>query len=179
MAKQEMSIAEIRNLLAEKNKQVAALRRERKGLVNRVKQIDRQIVQLAGSRRSAPKRRAAKAAPKRATRRARGGPSLKESILRAFAKAGAPMTIADVMGAVTKAGYTSSSGNFRNLVNVTLAQMDEVRRVARGKYALKRSTGAAARSKRTVRTKTTKKAVRKRTRKTKSKAKKAAKTSAA
>ena len=136
-----MSIAKIRRLLSEKTQQLAELRAQRKNLAGQIRQIDRQIGQLAGGRKAPPKGRAAKPArkvAKLAKRTAADGPSLKQLILKALTEAGGALTITDAIEAVTKAGYTSISGDFRNLVTAALLGMDQVRRVARGKYALKK-----------------------------------------
>ena len=165
MGKRDITIAEIRELLAQKNRQLSGLRAERRTLENRLKQVDRQIQRLTGRRK-----RAAKAAPKAAKAKARPrkqGPSLRQTILGAFAKAPGSLTIPEVITAVRNTGYTSSSSNFRKLISVTLAQMDELRRVARGKYALKKSAESAPAPK--AQAKGTKKTTKKKARKAKAK----------
>jgi len=168
LAKQEMSIANIRRLLAKKTQELAELRAQRKNLASRVKQVDRKIAQLKGGQAAPPKGRVAKPArkvAKLAKRKPADGPSLKQLILDALTKADGALTIADVIQAVTEAGYTSISGDFRGLVNAALVEMDQVRRVARGKYALKESTGSAPGKGRAAGPKARKKAGKRRTRK--------------
>ncbi len=167
-----MSIGEVRRLLGKKTQQLAELRAQRKNLAGQVKQMDRQIGQLAGGRKVMRRGRVAKPArkvAKLAKRTAADGPSLKQLILQALAKAPGALTIADVIEAVTKAGYTSISGDFRGLVNAALVEMDEVGRVARGKYALKKSDSSAPGKGRAARPKTKKKTGKRKARKAKAK----------
>ena len=136
-----MSIAETRKLLAKKTQLLAGLRAQRKALAGQMKQINRQIQQLTGGSKTPQKRLVAKPARKvarLAKRKPADGPSLKQLILEALTKSGKPMKTADVIEAVTQAGYSSVSGDFWRLVNTALREMKQVGRVAPGKYALKK-----------------------------------------
>ena len=67
--------------------------------------------------------------------RAPGGGSLVDSLRKVMGKR--TMRIADMVTAVKKAGYRSSSSNFRNVVAHTLSKSKVFKRVGRGQYGVK------------------------------------------
>ena len=74
---------------------------------------------------------------KRRTRKAGSGPSLSQLIVKALTEAGGRMKVGEIAESARRAGYTSSSKNFRNAVTARLSKMKQVRRVAPGVYALR------------------------------------------
>lgn len=71
--------------------------------------------------------------PRRRGQRARNSTSLVETLGGVLN--GTTMTVSDIIGAVHKAGYKTTSRNFRSIVNqALLANKKAFRRVARGQY---------------------------------------------
>lgn len=71
----------------------------------------------------------------------RGGARPKNSMNLAQALAGVlkgrTMSVTDVAQAVQRAGYKTSSANFRTIVNQTLIKSDKFKKVSRGQYTAK------------------------------------------
>jgi hypothetical protein len=100
----------------------AAVRRlqiKRDRLVARLREIEREITRLGGKRRSYP----------------RNETTLAEALAKLLAKTTMSMSKATVE--VQKAGYRTSSPNFRNIVNQTLLKDKRFKRVGRGRYTAK------------------------------------------
>lgn len=55
-----------------------------------------------------------------------------------------PLRVAEIVAAVQQAGYASKSENLGIIVSNRLAQMDDIERVERGLYQLRRDEGASA-----------------------------------
>lgn len=109
----------------------------------RFQRLSRGVYRLKGAgKRAAKAPKAAKRAAKTAKRRKRPntapakGKSLKALLAKALSGEKA-MSVGGAMKAVLHAGYQTTSGNFRQIVNQTLARSNEFKKVARGKYALK------------------------------------------
>ena len=158
------SIQELRKELEAKEKKVKRLRSQRKKLVTQLQSIDKQISALGGEIPAAPtqrKRRRKKVAkrkirrtrkvgkrgrkaktvtkakkvgrPRRARKRATGKPLVKY-LQQVLAKAKGGMRARDIVGAVQKAGYKSSSKDFYGIIAATLRERDEFKRLGRGIY---------------------------------------------
>ncbi len=135
------SIAELRRELRAKQKRLAALRSRRAKAARALAAVDREIAALAGSRRGRPRkvrRRKVRRKVKkvtRARRRPRGRPLLKY-LESALARAANGMRVKDLMSAVRKAGYRSTSKDFYGIVAKTLLENKQFQRVKRGVYKL-------------------------------------------
>lgn len=100
--------------------------------------LNRQIAELQGLEAAPAVSRTPKAPGRRVgkVRRAKNKISLADSLTEAF-RGKDSLTVADAAEAVTAAGYKSTSGAFRALVNQTLSKNKRFKNVGRGKYALK------------------------------------------
>ena len=133
-----MSIAELRREIARRESAVKKLEAQRAALAKRLEKIDRQIAQLAGGAAPAPAPAPAaqtKATGARKRVMPKKGADLKSVLVKAMT-GGAVMSIGEAMAAVQKAGYKSSSKNFRLILSQTLSKDDRFKTVTRGKYTL-------------------------------------------
>jgi len=130
-----VSIAHLRELLADREKELARLEARQKKLGAELKQVEGRIAGLTGRAEAA---RGGRAAVKRQGQPARGKKSLKQAVaevLGATRKALGPKQIAE---ALPNVGYVSESKNLSVMVAQVLSAGHEFRRVARGKYRLDR-----------------------------------------
>lgn len=131
-------------LVAERDRRLAELQERRGEALAALEEIDRALADLggtAGPRPSRPGR--TKAGRKKAGRRTkagggrqRGGASLADAIAGVLSS-GDPKSGPDLIAAVRKAGYRSSSPNFRSMAQQRLLKDPRFKRVSRGVYALK------------------------------------------
>jgi hypothetical protein len=70
--------------------------------------------------------------------RARNAVNLPEVIHQVLTKAGAAMSVGDIMDKVRAGGYRSNSANFRGIVNQTLIKDKRFTNASRGMYQLKK-----------------------------------------
>ncbi|MDX2116285.1 MAG: hypothetical protein SFZ24_11800 [Planctomycetota bacterium] len=127
-----LSIADLQRELRRRERTagraVQKLERKRARLVDQLSEIDAQIAQLGGGRRG---------------RSADGGGRLRprndSNLVEALAKvlASATMSVTEVAEAVQRAGYQTTSPNFRTIVNQALIKDKRFKRVGRGKYTVK------------------------------------------
>ena len=135
MARKVVSIAHLRELLAEREKELAGLEGRQKKLGAQLKQVDARIAGLTGRAKGAGRGRAA---VKGRGQPARGKKSLKQAVAEVLGgtrKALGPKQIAEALPGV---GYVSESKNLSVMVGQVLSAGHEFRRVARGKYRLDR-----------------------------------------
>jgi hypothetical protein len=120
-----LSLAEINRELARRQRSVGTLERRRAKLLKQVAELDAQISAYGGS---------LKGGWSRAGRRTR--PKNEVQLLDALKSAlkGKTMGVAEVAEAVQKAGYQTTSPNFRTIVNQTLLKKKHFKRVSRGQY---------------------------------------------
>lgn len=123
-----LSVAEINRELVRRQRTVAALERRREKLLKRVAEIDAEIVANGGSSRGG-------------WTRGMGGrkrPKNTMQLLDALKEVlnGKTMSVTDAAEAVQKAGYQTSSANFRTIVNQTLINniKKHFKRTGRGMY---------------------------------------------
>jgi hypothetical protein len=125
------STADLRAELQRREKEQEQARVTREQLVEELTAVERRIAELGGEvarpkGRRGPGRR----------RRGGGGASLPQVIEQVLG--GKTMSVAQVAEAARAAGYRSSSENFRQIVNQTLAKnADRFKRVGRGQYTVK------------------------------------------
>ena len=128
-------------LLAEmqrREKILPRLRRQRNRLATELDRLDAQIASLDGMpgvRRGPgrPPKSAAIVVPAR-RRRARNKLNLVDALVGAM-KPDTPMAIGEIMDAVQKRGYKSTSNQFRNIVTQRLSADKRFKRTGRGQYA--------------------------------------------
>ncbi len=126
-----MSIAQLEQILAGRKADLSEKMRERTRLMKRLEQLDADIRRLGGS--GGRRGRAGGG-------RSRNENSLLETLENVLRSAGKPMKIAEIAEAAVKAGYRSSSANFRGIVNQTLIKDKRFSSASRGVYQLKKAS---------------------------------------
>ena len=132
-----VSLLQLKAELARRQKALPKLARQRAKLVKALAAIDAQLAAAAGAEAPARGGRVAKVAVRGRKRRSGRPPrpgSLKAIILAAMGPKKA-LSVPEAVQAAIDGGYKSQSKNFRLLVNQTLLNEPEFRKVARGKYA--------------------------------------------
>lgn len=105
----DMSISELEKLVATRKSQLDRLFKRRKGLLGEINEVDEQIRRLKGSNHVALN-----------GSRARNSMTLVDAISKVLSGTNQPMSVADILAGVIKAGYQSHSDKFRAIVNQTL-----------------------------------------------------------
>ncbi|MBK7403130.1 MAG: hypothetical protein IPJ41_00505 [Phycisphaerales bacterium] len=129
-------------LRAELERRSSELTQQREELATQLAALDAEIASVGASAGRAPKsgrRRAgrpAKTAKQGARASGRKRPRNAESLEVALAKVlkGKTMGVSEVATAVQKAGYKTSSPNFRTIVNQTLLRSELIKKTGRGAY---------------------------------------------
>lgn len=129
-----VSLAQLKAELARRRKNLPKLLRQRTKLAKALKDVDRQIAVATGAADITVARLVARGRRQRSGRPPRPG-SLKAIMLAAMGKKA--LTVSEAVQAAIDGGYKSQSKNFRLLVNQTLLNEPEFRKVERGKYAAK------------------------------------------
>jgi hypothetical protein len=135
VARKVVSIAHLRELLGEREKELTGLEARQKKLGAELKQVEARMAGLTGRAKAAGRGRAA---VKGRGQPARGKKSLRQvvaEVLGETRKALGPKQIAE---ALPNVGYISGSKNLSVMVGQVLVAGHEFRRVARGKYRLDR-----------------------------------------
>lgn len=123
-----LSVAQLQALMAQKKSKLAALGRERKQLLSKLAKLDARIAALSGQKG------AEGVTPGGRVRNSKSLPELLVEVL----SGSKPMKVGDILEAILKKGYRSSSSNFRSLINQTLIKDERFTAVARGTYTLKK-----------------------------------------
>lgn len=126
------SIAELHAEIRRRQSGLGRLQRQRQKLMTKLASVEREIAARdgdLGSVRLAGRGRAG------GRKRPRNDSNLVEALKKVLS--GKTMSVTDVAGAVQKAGYRTTSPNFRTIVNQTLLKKTHFRRVGRGKYTAK------------------------------------------
>lgn len=120
----DLSLAEINRELARRQRSVGTLEKRRAKLLKQLADLDGQISASGGLMKGW----------NRGGRRTR--PKNDVQLLDALKNTlkGKTMGVAEVADAVQKAGYQTTSPNFRTIVNQTLLKKKHFRRVSRGQY---------------------------------------------
>ena len=126
-----LSIVELERMLADRRSTVEKLQKKRAVLQRRVDEVDR-LIAAAGGTVPAP------ATPPAAAGRGRrrNAVSLGAAIAAVMDGKG-PMSVGDVLEAVTAGGYRSGSANFRGIVNQALIKDERFSSAGRGLYVMK------------------------------------------
>jgi len=162
MTVKEKSISELQQILIIKKKNLAELNGKKKSLKAQLARVELDIKKLTGTK----KRRVSKKARPKVRRKRAGRKNLPQMIAAVLSKAKSPMSLKAITAAVLKAGYTTSSANFSNIVSQVLYTKKEFKKISRGKFNISksapRSKKATLKAKRTVKsTRRKKKAVKK------------------
>lgn len=126
-----MSISQLETMLRNRRAKLTQLMRERKAAQQRLDKIDRQISSIDGKAFSGG------GAGGGRMRNATSLVATMESVLRGSSK---PMKVGDIVEAVLKTGYRTTSANFRGIVNQTLIKEKQFSSAGRGLYQMKKST---------------------------------------
>ena len=120
-----LNIAQLERILDDRRSELDRLHKEHISLKKQLDSVERHITQLEGGMRG------------RGGRRARNARSLIETLEQVLQQAGKPMAVPDIVEAVKRTGYKSSSANFRGIVNQTLIKEKRFTAPRRGVYTLK------------------------------------------
>ncbi len=120
------SIAQLEKMLLKSRSRVGSLERKRSKFLRQLEQLDAQIAALGGSARMRGSR------PRNKT-------TLTEAIITVLKKHGSPMKVSDIASRALESGYSSSSSNFRVIVNQALIKDKRFAKAGlRGTYLLKK-----------------------------------------
>lgn len=132
------SAGELHAELQRRSRDLKTLESRRAALMEKIDAIDSEIAAINGALGVAPPR------ARRATGRATSGggrrrPRNENSLEVALASTlkGKTMGVSEVADAVQKAGYKTTSPNFRTIVNQTLIKSDLIKKTGRGQYTAK------------------------------------------
>jgi hypothetical protein len=120
-----LSLAEINRELGRRQRSVGTLERRRAKLLQQVAELDAKIAANGGAAKGGWSRAGVRTRPKNEVQLL--------DALKAVLK-GKTMGVAEVAVAVQKAGYQTTSPNFRTIVNQTLLKKKHFKRVERGQY---------------------------------------------
>jgi hypothetical protein len=134
-----MSIHELRRCLEAQERVVARLAPRRRKLAAQLAKVDKKILAAGGSVESLPaapaRGRRPAAAPGPQPRGRLAGKSLVNYIVSVLKAAHKGMRVKEVLGAVTKAGYRSTSKDFYRIVATALREGKQFKKMSRGVYA--------------------------------------------
>ncbi len=122
------SVTDLRKELSRRGRRVGTLERRRDRLLLKVRALNGQIGEFGGSTRGTMVVGSGQSRP-------RNESSLVESLKKLLTDK--VMSVTDVAEAVQKAGYATTSPNFRTIVNQALIASGKFKRVERGQYTAK------------------------------------------
>ena len=128
-----LSLVQLQQFMEARRTELQKLRRKRSVVQRDLDALDRQIDRIEGGMGG---RRGGNG-------RARNEMSLNDTMEQVLKASGKPMKVADIVEAVQRAGYRSSSANFRGIVNQMLIKDKRFTASERGMYHLKKAAGAA------------------------------------
>jgi len=151
VAKQAATIAELKRLLAKKEKELRKLGAMRNKLVAQLEKVDGRVAKLEGAPvKRGPKRRAAKVRRGRPAGRKRRK-TLKQAATEILAGTRKALGAKDIAAGLGRVGYVSKSKNLLTMIGSVLSSTPEFYRVARGKYRLQRRRGRPPKAAKTKR----------------------------
>lgn len=124
-----VSVSDLRRELAKRGRRVGTLERKRDRLLAKVHALNSQIGEFGGATR------AMVAAAAGGRSRPRNEANLVESLQKVLTDK--TMSVTEVSEAVQKAGYATTSPNFRTIVNQALIASGKFKRMGRGLYTSK------------------------------------------
>jgi septal ring factor EnvC (AmiA/AmiB activator) len=120
------NIAQLERMLDDQKSKLNDLTRARLKLQRRLEALDTKISSLGGS-------------PMAGNGRARNKVSLNESIVTVLQRGGSAMSVGDIVKRVLARGYSTTSPNFRSIVNQALIKDQRFAKAGvRGSYELKK-----------------------------------------
>jgi chromosome segregation ATPase len=122
------SVTDLRKELARRGRRVGTLERKRDRLLDKVRKLNDQINEFGGATRGLIAAASGRTRP-------RNEANLVESLQKVLTDK--VMSVTDVAEAVQKAGYATTSPNFRTIVNQALIASGKFKRVDRGQYTAK------------------------------------------
>lgn len=124
-----VSTARLAEELKRRERDLSKLESRREKLAVQLAELDDQIAALAGAGGYGATARGG------VRRRPRNDKPLADALVEVLT--GATMGVSEVAEAVQKAGYRTSSPNFRTIVNQTLLRDKRIKKIARGQYTAK------------------------------------------
>ncbi len=124
-----ISVLDLRRELVRRQRTVGAIVKKRDRLIEKVRQLDAAIGELGGR----------VAGGSNGDVNVRKRPKNESNLVEALGAVlnDKTMSVTDVAEAVQRAGYQTSSPNFRTIVNQTLINSGKFKRVGRGQYTAK------------------------------------------
>ncbi|TVQ32770.1 MAG: hypothetical protein EA376_05255 [Phycisphaeraceae bacterium] len=140
----KVSTDKLQNELRRRARGMQTLQKKRERLIQQIQEIDAEIESIGGEAfLAAAAKRGRPAGRAGASGRARGGsrrrPRNEMNLVDALSKllANKTMSVTEAAEAVQQAGYKTTSSSFRTIVNQTLINSGNFKRVSRGKYTAK------------------------------------------
>jgi len=137
MAKHVGTIAELKKLLAQREKELVSLKGMRKRLTAQLRKVETRIAELKGRRVTGGRRAPAKARRGR-PRKVAGKKTLRQAVAEVLGGSRKGLRAKDIAEALPGVGYISRSKNLLTTIGSLLSRRPEFQRVARGKYKLRR-----------------------------------------
>ncbi len=138
------TIAELRQQLVAKEKQLKALTARRKKITTQLSAVDREIALLGGN--AAPAKKAKKKTMRKRRKRTRNKENL-AGVLEAVLKGKKGVKVSEAVRLVRATGYKSTAKLFGNIVSQALTSNKRFKKISRGVYALKGVKQTAAKKK--------------------------------
>lgn len=133
-----LSLTELQSEIRKREKRVNGLMNKRAAILKQLQNVDAEIASYGGAVRSASGRMTGRKRPKNDS-------NLADALVNVLRNK--VLSVTDVAQAVQKAGYITTSPNFRTIVNQTLLKDKRIKKISRGKYTAKggsADTGSAA-----------------------------------
>jgi hypothetical protein len=130
----DLSLAQLERLMQSRRTELTRLTRGRDKLQKKLDTLNDQISEISGGIGVGNGTRGGR----RGGTRARNAVNLPEVIHQVLAKAGAALSVGDIMDKVRAGGYRSNSANFRGIVNQALIKDKRFTNSSRGMYQLKK-----------------------------------------
>lgn len=124
-----VSTAKLAEELSRREKELSRLETRRERVAAQLAELDDQIATLAGAGGYGATARGG------VRRRPRNDKPLADALVEVLT--GQTMGVSEVAEAVQRAGYRTSSPNFRTIVNQTLLRDKRIKKIARGQYTAK------------------------------------------
>jgi len=135
------TIAELKNLLAQKEKALRKLGATRKKLTTQLEKVDARIAELEGAPVKRSRKPAAVTVRRERPQDSGRGKTLKQAIAEVLGASRKAMRAKDIAAALPGVGYTSKTKSLLTMIGAALSRTPEFHRVARGKYRLLRRRG--------------------------------------
>jgi hypothetical protein len=127
----DLSLAQLERLMQSRRTELTRLTRERDKVQKKLDTLNGRISEISGGLGNGTRGGGGGT-------RARNAVNLPEVIHQVLTKAGAAMSVGDIMDKVRAGGYRSNSANFRGIVNQTLIKDKRFTNASRGMYQLKK-----------------------------------------